>query len=440
MKRAISFFLLFTAVFAAAVMCFDIACIRASKSRVTSRNIAVNRINTELIGLTAETGSSPEEVIAEHTDEWKARFGKDMPEEIVFVPVEGEGERFITTADKNCAVCRVYDSEGRLTGITEYVYSSVAARRIMIVGNVFFAVVFLITAGVFIYICAAILIPFRKLSDYPERLARLRDIQKLPESRSRFFGKYVWGMNMLSDVLASESRKIHMLEGERQKLVSTIAHGVKTPIANIKLYTEAVREGLYSDGGMTEDIVDKMERNAAKVEKLAAELLASSDASLDGFDTEISRFPVTELAELIRSEYADRMAIKRIPFTVECNTDTVMESDKYALYRAVSQILENAVKYGDGSGIKVEIMRYDEGFGISVRDRGGLLPENEIPYVFRSYWRGSNAANAEGSGIGLYSVHETMRALGGNVLARRLEETNEMEFFIYIEDSTIQGR
>ena len=67
----------------------------------------------------------------------------------------------------------------------------------------------------------------------------------------------------------------------------------------------------------------------------------------------------------------------------------------------------------------------------------GLLPENEIPYVFRSYWRGSNAANAEGSGIGLYSVHETVRALGGSVLARRLEDTNEMEFFIFIEDGAV---
>ena len=149
---------------------------------------------------------------------------------------------------------------------------------------------------------------------------------------------------------------------------------------------------------------------------------------------EISRFPVKELAELISSEYKDRMAIKRIPFTVKCDTDSVMESDKYALYRSVSQILENAVKYGDGSGITVEIIRQDEGFGISVRDKGGLLPENEIPYVFRSYWRGSNAANAEGSGIGLYSVHETVRALGGSVLARRLEDTNEMEFVLYIDD------
>ena len=48
MKRMSAFFLLFTAVFAAAVLCFDIACAKVSKSRTKGRNIAVNRINTEL--------------------------------------------------------------------------------------------------------------------------------------------------------------------------------------------------------------------------------------------------------------------------------------------------------------------------------------------------------------------------------------------------------
>ena len=61
------------------------------------------------------------------------------------------------------------------------------------------------------------------------------------------------------------------------------------------------------------------------------------------------------------------------------------------------------------------------------------MPEKELPYVFRSYWRGSNAAEKEGSGIGLYAVHESVRSLGGTVHARRLEDTSEMEFVIFIE-------
>ena len=93
------------------------------------------------------------------------------------------------------------------------------------------------------------------------------------------------------------------------------------------------------------------------------------------------------------------------------------------------------MKYGDGKGIKVTFTKQDEGFGISVRNSGELLPEKELPYIFRSYWRGSNASDKEGSGIGMYVANETVKALGGRVYVRRLEETSEMEFVIYIENT-----
>ena len=80
------------------------------------------------------------------------------------------------------------------------------------------------------------------------------------------------------------------------------------------------------------------------------------------------------------------------------------------------------------------MIRQDDGTSISVRNTGELLPENELPYVFRSYWRGSNAAEKPGSGIGLYVVHETMKALNGSVHVRRIENTSEMEFVLYIND------
>lgn len=431
MKRLIISLLLIAAVFGAAAAVFDVMCIKASEKRLGSRNVAVNRINDELGKSLGEGGASPDEVIAANMDGWRSRYGSSAPDEIVFIPLEGVGT-FRASLDTNEAVCCLYGSGNELMGFAEYRYDDNNMSTALIVVNTAFAAAFLIITAVLVYIWLAILRPFKRLTDYPERLARLRDIQKLPESRSRYFGKYTWGMNMLADVLTAGSKRIQVLEGEHQKLVTTIAHGVKTPVANIRLYTDAARTGLYSGQGMTEKIADSIDRNAEKIEKMAAELMEASAASCGGYEIELSRFGIDELADLVRSEYKDRMALKRIPFTVECNTGAVIESDKYALYRAVSQMLENAVKYGDGSGIKVTFMMQDNCFGISVRNRGELLPENELPYVFRSYWRGSNAA-PDGSGIGLYAVHETVRALGGSVHARRLDESSEMEFVISID-------
>lgn len=404
--------------------------------QISRRNITVNRINDEITELMRMESSNAESVISNKKDSWRTEYGKDCPDDISYIPVmRNSDDVFYAPVDKNTAMCALYSKDGDITGFVRYSYNDETIGRIIFLGNIMILLSFSVILIFALYIWFAVILPFRRLSEYPERLARLRDIQKLPESRSRYFGRYVWGMNMLSDVLASSSKRINELEGQRQKLVSSIAHGVKTPISNIRLYTDAVRTGLYSDDHeMTLEIADKIDSNTRKIDALAAELLTSSSISAVEGDIDISRFSVKELAELVRSEYTDRMNMKRIPFTVECSTEAVMESDKYALYRAISQILENAVKYGDGMGIRVSFMKQDDGFSISVRNRGKLLPENELPYIFRSYWRGSNAADKEGSGIGMYVVNETAKALGGRAYARRLEESSEMEFVIYIEN------
>jgi len=433
MKKLICTLVIMTAVFTALIIGFNIGFRKVMDEQLKSFNVAINRINREISDAAAESEASPEKIIADRTEQWKKTYGSSVPESIVFIPLNNSDRVFYAAVDKRCAVCSIYGKDEQLAGFVKYTCSDSIFQRIKLAVNIMLAVCFALLTGAVLFIHFAVFKPFRRLSEYPERLARLRDIQKLPETKSRYFGKYIWGMNMLTDVLAASSHRIHILEGEHQKLVSSIAHGVKTPVANIRLYTDAVRTGLYSDTGMSSDIADKIDSNTAKIESMAAELMTASEATNDGYDFEKSLFPLSELADLIRSEYTDRMALLRIPFTVECEGSPIMESDKYALYRAVSQLLENALKYGDGSGITVKLMKQDEAFCISVRDKGELLSENELPYVFRSYWRGSNAADKSGCGIGLYVVHETAKALGGSVHVRRIEETSEMEFVIFIE-------
>ena len=105
----------------------------------------------------------------------------------------------------------------------------------------------------------------------------------------------------------------------------------------------------------------------------------------------------------------------------------------YGLFRIISQLINNACKYGNGKGIAVMMQRQEEGFSISVRNRGELLPEQEMPFVFGSFWRGSNAQEKEGSGIGLYISQKIAAALGGRIFARGIPDTGEMEFSVFFD-------
>lgn len=69
---------------------------------------------------------------------------------------------------------------------------------------------------------------------------------------------------------------------------------------------------------------------------------------------------------------------------------------------------------------------------VAVKNKGKLLSEKELPYIFNSFWRGANAETVEGSGIGMFEAKRIAQILGGDVYAKRYEESGEMEFVVYV--------
>lgn len=397
---------------------------RHSRSRDTSQNVTINRINAEI----ADADTEPAETIAARFAVWRSTY-LGCPDSIVFIPITEQGsDVFAAESGDSTAVCAIRQ-KGKLVGAVQYGSSRKPDMPVMLAAVLLIILCYLIAGAFVLYLSRSVIRPFRRLSEYPERLARMQTASRLPEHKSRYFGKYIWGMNMLADRLANDRRRISRLESERQTLLASIAHSVKTPVANIRLYASAIMTELYPESSDAE-IAEKIDANAEKISTMVSELLETAATSLSDYEPVLAPFYLSELQTLTEHEFSDRMKIARVPFTFTTENDQLVNSDIWGLFRVISQLLENALKYGDGTGISVELRHQDDGVCIVVRNKGELLPEKELPYIFRSYWRGSNASDRDGSGIGLYTAHEIVKKLGGTILARRLEESSEMEFII----------
>ena len=101
-------------------------------------------------------------------------------------------------------------------------------------------------------------------------------------------------------------------------------------------------------------------------------------------------------------------------------SDVMISSDRDGINRILTQFMENAIKYGDGSGITVIVDKNEDGYFFAVRDKGSRVPENEMPYVFNSFWRGSNAEQVEGNGLGLSLVKRIITIDGGEISAENI--------------------
>ena len=99
-----------------------------------------------------------------------------------------------------------------------------------------------------------------------------------------------------------------------------------------------------------------------------------------------------------------------------------MKGDFSRSLEAMENIMENALKYGDGR--RIEISFYEEEYCqiIEVFNTGEKISEKEIPHLFDSFFRGSNTRGQDGNGLGLYICKQIMMKMGGDIFVKTSEE------------------
>ena len=83
----------------------------------------------------------------------------------------------------------------------------------------------------------------------------------------------------------------------------------------------------------------------------------------------------------------------------------------------LQNLIENAIKYGDGKRIEIGFDKQDGCALITVTNTGCTLEAKELPQIFGSFHRGSNAAKVQGNGLGLFICKRLMSLMGGEVYA-----------------------
>lgn len=285
-----------------------------------------------------------------------------------------------------------------------------------LVDRIFIALA-LVTIGSMIYLRQHILKPFNEISELPRELAKGNIAAPVKESKSRYFGRFVWGLDMLREQLeSSKQKRLEKLKAEKTMLLS-LSHDIKTPLAAIKLYSKALSKGLYTDRDKQIEVAENINDKADEIERFINELIKKADDDFMTFDINMSEFYLSEVVAKIANDYSDRLTAAGMTFKVNEYSDCLLSGDADRLVEVLQNIIENAVKYGDGHSISLTFSEEEDCRLITVSNSGCTLPEGELAHVFDSFWRGSNAGSRQGSGLGLYICRRLMGAMGGDIYA-----------------------
>lgn len=351
--------------------------------------------------------------------------GREYIREMAFLPAGAEAEKiqeFYQNRNGMHMTVRPLIIQGSLKGYVRFDYMTGAENRKMLYGmeGILFFWWFLFFMMLW-YIRQKIVRPFHRLCEMPYELAKGNLQWEPEESRERFFGKFVWGISMLRDELVTSRNRALKLEKEKKMLLLSVSHDIKIPLSAIRLYAKALRDGIYATDAEKDYGAAQIEKHVQEIEAFVSEIVSTAREDILAIEVADSEFYLENYVEKIRECYGPKCRLAMTDFRIGKYENKLLKGDMDRAFEVMENLMENAFKYGDGREICIDFHEEEYCQVISIFNSGAAVRADEMPHLFDSFYRGSNAGSREGNGLGLYIGRYLMRKMGGDLFAERQE-------------------
>ncbi len=283
--------------------------------------------------------------------------------------------------------------------------------------NCVLGVLFLLVTGLLYYIRRHIIVPFDRLSDVPKELAKGNLAVPIPEEKSRFFGEFTWGVNLLRESIENSRKKEITMQKDKKLLLLSLSHDIKTPLSAIKLNAKALARGLYKNEEKQRIAAENINTRADEIEHFVSELSKAVSEDFMSFEVIPGEEFLSVIITKIYARYAPQLSMSGTELLIRKYDDCILSCDPNRLAECFQNLVENAIKYGDGRRIEIGCDKMDGCELITVSNTGCTLEAKELPQIFESFHRGNNADKVQGNGLGLFICKRVMSLMGGEVYA-----------------------
>ncbi|MFE9771810.1 sensor histidine kinase [Streptomyces sp. NPDC005931] len=219
--------------------------------------------------------------------------------------------------------------------------------------------------------------------------------------------------------LAESRDRERALESSRRELVAWISHDLRTPLAGLRAMAEALEDGVATD---PDRYLQQIRTEVERLNDMVGDLFELSRIHAGALTLSPSRMSLYDLvgdalagADPLAREHGVRLVGDRVePVPVEV--------DGREMSRVLGNLLVNAIRRTPADGtVAVAAERSDEGVVLSVTDGCGGIPEEDLPRVFDTGWRGTHARTPPaGAGLGLAIVRGIVEAHRGSATVRNV--------------------
>lgn len=256
---------------------------------------------------------------------------------------------------------------------------------------------------------------FKKLSNMLTSIIDMQEEEIFSTVEDSILGKLQFQTNKLINILKNQNKRIENEKNEIKSLISDIAHQLKTPLTNLRMYGEFLQDENLSEDErkeFNEIILLSLNRLSFLIESMIK--MSRLESGVIQLKPELA--PLNETLFNALKNVQKKAKDKNINIEIQKLEQVNIIHDKKWTSEAIFNVIENAVKYTKSNGmIRIKIINYEIFSRIDIEDNGMGISEEELPKIFTRFYRGQNVTEEEGIGIGLYLTREIISRQGGYI-------------------------
>jgi signal transduction histidine kinase len=249
------------------------------------------------------------------------------------------------------------------------------------------------------------------------------DVRGSAAMRPNEITSLISSLNHLRDALKEN-------ENRRCRFIMGVTHDLKTPLALIRGYTEALKDGVTGDPASRGNATDIIISKADQLEDMINDLLEFVRMDTGEWRSRLQKVNMGEfLNDFTRRISLDAELLRHHIMTdIRLPPSLFVSLDERFVVRALENLVNNAVRYTpDGTTVRLGAAADENAIRVTVSDNGPGISKADLPHVFEMFYRGSASRREEGLGIGLSIVKWVVASHGWSITVRSEQNIEDAE-------------
>lgn len=224
-------------------------------------------------------------------------------------------------------------------------------------------------------------------------------------------------VNSLAAILNAHTEQEGKARQFLKETLSDISHQLKTPLAALNIYNGILQQEA-ADPETVREFTSRSEQGLDRIQRLVQDLLTIARLDAGTMAWEMRTFPVIQLMDQVRRRFDFQARQQEKTLTFSGGEEITLYGDPHWLNEAVSNLVKNALEHTrPGNAIHLSWRTFGSVVQIRVRDNGSGIHLEDLPYIFKRFYRSRFSQDTQGVGLGLPLAKAIVEAHSGTIEA-----------------------